>query len=1061
MCVGIDLTQANERQRTGSGRSANRYLKRISYANRTPYFPDLTAAAETPLPDDWCFELVFDFGEHDLLNPTPQDAGLWNVRADPFSTYRSRFEVRTYRLCRRALMFHHFPDDPDVRLNCLVRSTDFTHAQPPSPDPSQPFYSYVLSIAQSAYRRDGAGYLSDSLPPIEFAYTAATVDETMRTLDADALENLPSGVDGQRYRWIDLDGEGMPGVLTEQPGSWFYKANLSPANMQTLAGQDLVLPSFAPLEVVAERPASANLARGRQQLLSVHGDGRLDLVQYEGPDPGFYGRTEHPGWEPFTAFQSVPLVDWQSPHLKFVDLTGDGLPDVLISNGEGFWWHQCLGALGFGSQNAVPQVLDEEQGPTIVFADKTESIFVADMSGDGLSDIVRIRNGEVCYWPNLGYGAFGAKVTMDGSPCFDHEDLFDGRRIRLADIDGSGTNDLVYFASDGVQLYFNQSGNGWGSERLLDHLPTVDSSCTATMVDLLGNGTACLVWSSELPANTAQPLRYIDLMGGQKPHLLVQQTNNLGATTVVQYAPSTRFYVADKLAGNPWVTRLPFPVHVVERVQTYDYVSRNLFVSRYTYHHGYYDGIEREFRGFGRVDQYDGQEFATLLGSIDFPQAENVDDASDVPPVLTRTWFHTGAYFGQASISRYMESEYYAEGDSSDAVSGLSRTQLEAMLLDDTPLPAGVLMADGSRLDYDPSPEELREACRALRGSTLRQEIYGLDNSDLSDRPYSVSERNYTIEMLQPRGPNPYAVFFSHAREAIEFNYERQLYKVTGEDIVDAGAPPPARTVADPRVSHSFTLAVDPYGNVLRSASVAYGRRYRDPALDAAAQATQKSTLSTCTYARFTQAIDTGDVRRNPLPAEVRTYELLQALPTAAQPDLTNLFRFVEMSGILQGLEDGLHDIAFESYNPAGLTPKQAYRRQIGASRTYYRPDDMGAAAGSPGALLALGILESKSLPGAGYQMAFTPGLISQVYLRAATPLLPTPSAVLGVTSADGGGYVDLDGDGRWWIPSGRNYYLSLPGSSIQEFNEAVAHFYLPRRMEDPFGNSVDRGLRR
>ncbi len=33
--------------------------------------------------------------------------------------------------------------------------------------------------------------------------------------------------------------------------------------------------------------------------------------------------------------------------------------------------------------------------------------------GDGLTDWVRIRNGEVCYWANLGYGRFGAKVTMN------------------------------------------------------------------------------------------------------------------------------------------------------------------------------------------------------------------------------------------------------------------------------------------------------------------------------------------------------------------------------------------------------------------------------------------------------------------------------------------------------------------------------------------------------------------------------------------------------------------------------------------------------------------------
>jgi hypothetical protein len=38
------------------------------------------------------------------------------------------------------------------------------------------------------------------------------------------------------------------------------------------------------------------------------------------------------------------------------------------------------------------------------------------MNGDGLSDLVRVRNGEVCYWPNLGYGRFGARVSMDGAP---------------------------------------------------------------------------------------------------------------------------------------------------------------------------------------------------------------------------------------------------------------------------------------------------------------------------------------------------------------------------------------------------------------------------------------------------------------------------------------------------------------------------------------------------------------------------------------------------------------------------------------------------------------------
>ena len=50
---GVDLSQACERNRTDASRSANRYLKRVCYGNRTPYFPDLTAETAAPLPVDW------------------------------------------------------------------------------------------------------------------------------------------------------------------------------------------------------------------------------------------------------------------------------------------------------------------------------------------------------------------------------------------------------------------------------------------------------------------------------------------------------------------------------------------------------------------------------------------------------------------------------------------------------------------------------------------------------------------------------------------------------------------------------------------------------------------------------------------------------------------------------------------------------------------------------------------------------------------------------------------------------------------------------------------------
>ena len=185
---------------------------------------------------------------------------------------------------------------------------------------------------------------------------------------------------------------------------------------------------------------------------------------------------------------------------------------------------------------------------------------------------------------------------MDDSPWFDEPDLFDQKRIRLADTDGSGTTDILYLGCDGIKVFLNETGNGWSDARNLRQFPAIDNVASITVADFLGRGTACLLWSSPLPAYSGTQLRYLDLMCGQKPHLLHRTVNNLGAETRIAYASSTKFYLADKAAGTPWVTRLPFPVHVVERVETYDRVSRNRFVTRYTYHHGFYDGVEREFR---------------------------------------------------------------------------------------------------------------------------------------------------------------------------------------------------------------------------------------------------------------------------------------------------------------------------------------------------------------------------------------------------------------------------------------------------------------------------------
>ncbi len=279
----VDRGQANERNRV---RTANRYLKRIKYGNRVSRLvqPDLTKAT-------WMFEVVFDYGEHQLSAPTPQAEQLpgnqlreWDCRLDPFSSYRAGFEVRTYRLCQRVLMFHHFPGEPGVGADCLVRSTDFTYSYELTPDQARdPIHSFLLSVTQSGYKRNDRGYLKRSLPPVEFEYTQPNVQATVEVVDAESLENLPVGLDGA-YQWTDLHGEGIPGILTEQAGAWFYKRNLSPINLKRDTGGSHVEAKFAPIELVATKP---NLAlAGGAQFMDLAGDGQPDLAVLDGPMPG-------------------------------------------------------------------------------------------------------------------------------------------------------------------------------------------------------------------------------------------------------------------------------------------------------------------------------------------------------------------------------------------------------------------------------------------------------------------------------------------------------------------------------------------------------------------------------------------------------------------------------------------------------------------------------------------------------------------------------------------------------------------------------------------------------
>ena len=61
---------------------------------------------------------------------------------------------------------------------------------------------------------------------------------------------------------------------------------------------------------------------------------------------------------------------------------------------------------------------------------------------------------------------------------------------------------------------------------------------------------------------------------------------------------------------------------MVAAVEVVDAISKGKLTTEYSYHHGYWDGGEREFRGFGRVVQRDTEVFERYGGEGLHPGVE-------------------------------------------------------------------------------------------------------------------------------------------------------------------------------------------------------------------------------------------------------------------------------------------------------------------------------------------------------------------------------------------------------------------------------------------------------
>lgn len=982
---GFDPSLLHNRNRIKDGQLSytNIYLDSLFYGNKTAYkqFGDTV-----PDASDYMFQTVLDYGTLGTQEPEDQ-INTWDFRPDAFSNYRAGFEIRTSRLCKRVLLFHVLdelalkPDQSDRKT--LIRSLNFDYDTASEQD-----FTYLKSATMYGYIKKPDGtYAHKKMPAMAFDYQLPEWNSELRSIAAEDLIHTPAGL--SKLQFTDLYNEGLNGILSEQAGAWYYKRNLG-------AGK------FEPAQLVSPKPSFQGL-NNELQLADLDADGGKQLVSYTAQ--GYFELNEEQEWQGMRYFRNLPNIDFKDKHTRLIDLNGDGRPELLLSEDSVFTWYASAGREGFGAAQKVLKSFDEEQGPHMVFSDEQQSIFLADMSGDGLTDIVRIRNGSVCYWPNLGYGRFGSKIALANAPVFDHPDQFNPAYIKLADIDGSGTTDIIYLGKNKFSCWKNLSGNQFLPEPFeIAAFPEIHTQTDISITDLLGNGLSCIVWSSPLAKDAAKPLQYIDLMNGKKPHIMIAYKNNRGKEVRLQYSSSTQFYIEDALAGRPWLTKLHFPVHCLSHVITEDKISGHQFIRSYKYHHGYYDHTEREFRGFGMVEQTDAESFEHWVKE----SATNITEASlHQEPVISRNWYHTGALLKGQKITEQFEQDYWYRV--------YEETFQTAARHPEIPLPdsrisfaEGISAASADRL----SAVEWQQALRACKGMAIRSEIFAADavkfgNTEAAQKraltPYTVSTHNCVVEVLQPKGQNKHAVFIVKESEAISYSYERDP--------------------SDPRIAHSINLKLDPYGNVLEAASIVYPRKITDSSLPLVTQAAQANCLITYTQNSFTNDAISEHGNRLRLPSETKTYELKYV--TQAGSD--GLYAVDDFSDIL---DDSRSYTALYHETDKASVPGKAQKRLTEHIRSTYYKNSLDAA-------LPLHQLESTAMPYESYQLAYTPELVSHIFGTKVNDLI-----------LNEGKFSHSEGDDNWWIRSGTTQYIN----GAETATDALNRFYSPVSYTDPYG---------
>ncbi|MEI4194409.1 SpvB/TcaC N-terminal domain-containing protein [Roseovarius sp. E0-M6] len=947
-----------------SGGTSVLYPKRVFYGNTLPYRGSGLA------PEAFAFSLVFDYGEHTGEIPGHTEAQTWSTRPDPFRRGRAGFEQVWRRRCDRVIAFHNFAELGAEPV--AVRALEFGYQT------NDAGLSELITARQVGFD-PAVPVLADRIkatPELRFTYQRTDWGGSVQSLRNTTGDPMRVPTSEAQETWIDLWAEGIPGLLTQSGSALHFQRNL---------GGGVLADAQA-------MPKSGNVGTLGQTLTPASVDGsqrRYLRAAFDGID-SVYNATDILDSETAVVLSRRARVSGDFGAWRPIDITGDGLPDKLASDGERLTWVPSDGLSG----DKAPRTTKLAIGAGTRWLSYTDqaTVFLSDMSGDGLSDIVRIRRGSVSYWPNLGYGRFGAEVAMADAPSFDRPDQFDLSRIYLADFDGSGTSDIAYYTRGKLTIWLNRGGAGWTAPVELDvALPAMPAPEEVQFADILGKGVAQLVWLG--PDGVT---KYAEIVGAKKPYLLAEVDNAMGGINRFSYLPSTYYYLQDRDAGRPWLTRLPFPVHCLSSAETEDRITGLKATQTYSYHHGWFDPDDREFRGFARVDRYD---------------LETVDDATNrvytQPQHLTRTWYHTGAEKEGRDLLQGLDAEFY----STDALKMPSAWSA---------LPGGL------------SALERRDAIHALRGSVLRSETYALDGTEAQNHPYSVAITHHSLIKRQARGASDR----SRLRDWAVFQMlEEESFSITLD-----------RNPDDPRLSHDLVLARDAFGQPVSTASLAYGRGLVDANAPAAVVAAQTATRMIVTEVTMTQDQLTPS---GPVPLSLLSEDRVHRLPKVCES------RVSEVTGLqtsgdwieVAELADFLSTLPSRDYAvPADLdTPA---KRLISHSRSFFWNDTLTDA-------LPLGEAGLLRLSHHTEQLAFTSALLTSLY---GDKVSAADLARAGYVEGDDGTYWVASGTAIFPADTADRFFIPVGARDVfgfESWQKTDAYGLLPISSTDALGHQV------